>query len=75
MSALLRLMLRFESNNFISLVALTYFLCVTQSSSLFWALIAISFLVGILLIIPISGTDMPVVISILNFTQGGQRQV
>ena len=54
----------------ISIVALTYFLCVTQSSSLFWALIAISFLVGILLIIPIGGADMPVVISMLNSYSG-----
>tara|TARA_B100001057_G_scaffold496910_1_gene599659 strand:- start:526 stop:1923 length:1398 start_codon:yes stop_codon:yes gene_type:complete len=54
----------------ISIIALTYFLCVTQSSSLFWALIAISFLVGILLIIPIGGADMPVVISMLNSYSG-----
>ena len=54
----------------ISIVVLTYFLCVTQSSSLFWALIAISFLVGILLIIPIGGADMPVVISMLNSYSG-----
>ncbi len=54
----------------ISIVVLTYFLCSTQSSSLFWALIAISFLVGILLIIPIGGADMPVVISMLNSYSG-----
>ena len=54
----------------ISIVALTYLLCVTQSSNLFWTLIAISFLVGILLIIPIGGADMPVVISMLNSYSG-----
>ena len=54
----------------ISIVVLTYFLCSTQSSSLFWALIVISFLVGILLIIPIGGADMPVVISMLNSYSG-----
>ncbi len=54
----------------ISIVALTYFLCVTQSSNLFWALIFVSFLVGILLIIPIGGADMPVVISMLNSYSG-----
>ena len=54
----------------ISIVALTYFLCVTQSSNLFWTLITISFLVGILLIIPIGGADMPVVISMLNSYSG-----
>ena len=54
----------------ISTVVLTYFLCTTQNSNLFWSLIAISFLVGILLIIPIGGADMPVVISMLNSYSG-----
>ena len=54
----------------ISIIGLTYFLCKTQNSSLFWSLIAISFLVGILLIIPIGGADMPVVISMLNSYSG-----
>ena len=54
----------------ISIVVLTYFLCTTQNSNLFWSLIAISFLVGILLIIPIGGADMPVVISMLNSYSG-----
>ncbi len=54
----------------ISIIVLTYFLCTTQSSSLFWTLIAVSFLVGILLIIPIGGADMPVVISMLNSYSG-----
>ena len=54
----------------ISIVGLTYFLCTTQSSNLFWILITISFLVGILLIIPIGGADMPVVISMLNSYSG-----
>ena len=46
----------------IALVGLIFFLCKTQSSNLFWTVIIISFLVGILLIIPIGGADMPVVI-------------
>ena len=54
----------------ISIIGLTYFLCATQSSSLFWTLIGISFLVGIFLIIPIGGADMPVVISMLNSYSG-----
>ena len=54
----------------ISIIGLTYFLCTTQSSNLFWTLIAISFLVGVLLIIPIGGADMPVVISMLNSYSG-----
>ncbi len=54
----------------LSIIGITYFLCVTQLSSLFWTLIGISFLVGILLIIPIGGADMPVVISMLNSYSG-----
>ena len=52
------------------IIGLTYFLCSSQSPNFFWTLIAISFLVGILLIIPIGGADMPVVISMLNSYSG-----
>ena len=55
---------------FISIITLTYFLCSTQNSNLFWILIGISFLVGFLIIIPIGGADMPVVISMLNSYSG-----
>ena len=54
----------------ISIVVLTYYLCSTQSPNLFWILIAISFLIGFLIIIPIGGADMPVVISMLNSYSG-----
>ncbi len=54
----------------LSLVGLIYYLCVTQDNNLFWTIITISFLVGILLIIPIGGADMPVVISMLNSYSG-----
>ena len=54
----------------IFLIGLIFFLCKTQSSNLFWTIVAISFLVGILLIIPIGGADMPVVISMLNSYSG-----
>ena len=54
----------------ISIIALIYFLCTTQSESFFWSMIAISFLIGVLLIIPIGGADMPVVISMLNSYSG-----
>ena len=53
-----------------SIIVLTYLLCSMQSSNLFWILIAISFLIGFLLIIPIAGADMPVVISMLNSYSG-----
>ena len=54
----------------ISIIIVTYLLCSTQSSNLFWTLIAVSFLIGFLLIIPIGGADMPVVISMLNSYSG-----
>ena len=54
----------------ISIVFLIYYLCSTQSSNLFWMLLAVSFLIGFLLIIPIGGADMPVVISMLNSYSG-----
>ena len=54
----------------ISIIVLTYLLCSTQSSNLFWLLLVVSFLIGLLLIIPIGGADMPVVISMLNSYSG-----
>ena len=54
----------------ISIIVLTYLLCSSQSANLFWILIAVSFLIGFLLIIPIGGADMPVVISMLNSYSG-----
>jgi len=54
----------------IALLILIFLLCKSQSSNLFWAIILISFAVGVLLIIPIGGADMPVVISMLNSYSG-----
>ena len=54
----------------ILIVLLIYFLCKTQSANFFWGMIVISFLIGVLLIIPIGGADMPVVISMLNSYSG-----
>ena len=54
----------------ISIIGLIFYLCTTQSSTIFWIIIGISLLIGILLIIPIGGADMPVVISMLNSYSG-----
>ena len=66
----------FTGQHFINLVlgllviVLIILLCRTQSTNLFWSIVIVSFLVGVLLIIPIGGADMPVVISMLNSYSG-----
>ncbi|MEQ8251403.1 MAG: NAD(P)(+) transhydrogenase (Re/Si-specific) subunit beta, partial [Oceanibaculum nanhaiense] len=50
----------------IALVVLVIVLCITQSTTVFWLIVAVGLLLGLLLILPIGGADMPVVISMLN---------
>jgi len=54
----------------IGIVSLIIYVTINQSNHIFWILIIISFLIGVLIIIPIGGADMPVVISMLNSYSG-----
>jgi NAD(P) transhydrogenase subunit beta len=52
------------------LIALVIWFCDAQTGGLFWSIALLAFLIGVLIIIPIGGADMPVVISMLNSYSG-----
>ncbi|MBL4666012.1 MAG: NAD(P)(+) transhydrogenase (Re/Si-specific) subunit beta, partial [Sneathiella sp.] len=56
----------------LAILALIVWFCIDkgQDPSIFWAMAALAFLIGFLIIIPIGGADMPVVVSMLNSYSG-----
>ena len=52
------------------LIVLVVWMCLDQGGGLFWAIALLAFAIGVLIIIPIGGADMPVVISMLNSYSG-----
>ncbi len=53
-----------------ALVVLLGIFMVTESAFIFWLIVLVSFVLGVTLIIPIGGADMPVVVSMLNSYSG-----
>ena len=52
------------------MVALVIGFAVTESHVMFWLIVLVALALGVLLIVPIGGADMPVVVSLLNSYSG-----
>lgn len=55
---------------FALMVYLIFAFATGQTGAVFWALVAVALIFGVLIIIPIGGADMPVVVSMLNSYSG-----
>ncbi|MFL0810017.1 MAG: NAD(P)(+) transhydrogenase (Re/Si-specific) subunit beta [Agarilytica sp.] len=54
----------------LSIIGLIVYFCMDQAPWVFITIVALSFIIGVLIIIPIGGADMPVVVSMLNSYSG-----
>jgi NAD(P) transhydrogenase subunit beta len=54
----------------LAIAGLLVYFCLDQSPAVFWGMTALAFVIGVLIIIPIGGADMPVVVSMLNSYSG-----
>ncbi len=54
----------------VALIVLIALFCTSGSTLLFWAITVVALVLGVLIIVPIGGADMPVVVSMLNSYSG-----
>ena len=54
----------------LAIVTLSFLFTIQESKTLFWGIVLLSLILGVFLIIPIGGADMPVVVSMLNSYSG-----